>query len=145
MRKHFVPRRYTNSSPVVYRFVSTIEKVTKYVGIAESGRLPQRIKEHLKESWCSREDFEIQYIEVANKAEAEALEAHFITLYETGKYYNTAKADWGLLSFCPDVEWIMIQYHFKDLFEEMERQIARYNGRPKTYLIEEWEICMAAI
>lgn len=90
----------------VYRYIDLNDKKIKYVGIvwSENRTLSQRLNEHLKsDNWCNN-NYKIEYLKVANRTEAESLESHFIALYKTYKFYNNAKADWGINSFVPDME-----------------------------------------
>ena len=102
----------------VYRYIDTRDKFIKYVGIVygENRTLEQRHKEHIKNDiWCD-ENFKIQYLDVPvnNRSEAESLEAHFISLYKTGGWYNKSKSNWGQNSFVPtfnERDWQNFYYH----------------------------------
>lgn len=89
----------------IYRYIDMRDNFIKYVGIVygENRTLEQRHKEHLKKDiWCD-EKFKVQYLDVPinSRSEAEALEAHFISLYQTGSWYNKSKSNWGQSSFVP--------------------------------------------
>lgn len=93
---------------VVYKYIDKFDNIVKYVGIVYSDNktLKDRVREHKQEDWCKNGLWEIQYFVVNSRAEAEAYESHFIYFYGTGKYYNKAKINHGLISFLPDVTWI---------------------------------------
>jgi hypothetical protein len=81
----------------IYRYIDMRDNFIKYVGIVygENRTLEQRHKEHLKKDiWCD-ENFKVQYLDVPinSRSEAEALEAHFISLYQTGSWYNKSKSN----------------------------------------------------
>lgn len=61
--------------------------------------LEQRIKEHAKDKWYIGKDWMIEYVKLATRSEAEAFESHYISKYGTDKYYNKAKANWGINGF----------------------------------------------
>ena len=101
----------------VYRYTDLKDNKIKYVGIvwSENRTLAQRLNEHLKlDDWCNN-NYKIEYLKVANRTEAESLESHFIALYKTYKFYNNAKADWGINSFIPDMEDNWIEFNAKNL------------------------------
>ena len=91
----------------VYKYIDLKDNIVKYVGIVYSDRrsLKQRILEHsARDNWCVQSVFKIEYFECDNKTEATALENHFISLYETYKFYNKTPNN-GKLSFAPKIEW----------------------------------------
>lgn len=94
----------------VYRYIDLLDGIIKYIGIvwSEDRTLQQRIYEHLtKDIWCKGKNWKIEYFVVNNRTEAENFESHFIALYETYKYYNDAKSDWGVSSYLPkEINWI---------------------------------------
>jgi len=95
----------------VYRYRDTNDGVVKYVGIVNvESNFPKRFEQHKRDKWCKGRNWEISYIEVPSRADAEALEAHYIARYRTYNWYNKAKADWGALSFIDDskFEWKLI-------------------------------------
>ena len=89
----------------VYEYVDKQGGVPRYVGIVYKQSILERHIQHLyNEDWCNEKDFFIRYVEVNNRSEAEALEAHLIALHKTFEFYNTSKNDWGLNSFLLDYE-----------------------------------------
>lgn len=94
-----------NNKPCVYRYVDTESGITKYVGIVHKGNLEKRLMAHMcMDSWANDGCWRVEYFECESRSEAEAFESHLIALYETHKYYNKAKTNWGLNRFLPDVE-----------------------------------------
>lgn len=97
----------------VYRYTDLEDNIIKYVGIVWSNRpLLQRIKEHqYNDSWCINKKWKIEYIkeDINTRTDAEYFEAHYISLYQTDKYFNTSKAGWGVSSFLPNREddWVI--------------------------------------
>lgn len=93
----------------IYRYIDLADEIVKYVGIVwgESRTLQQRLNEHEKyDKWCYTRRWKIQYIEtgINNRTEAEFFESHFISLYNTDKYFNNAKSNWGVSCLVPFVE-----------------------------------------
>ena len=87
----------------VYKYTDKNDGVVKYVGIIrKESNFPKRFQQHKSDSWANDGDWEISYIEVSSTTDAEALEGHFITLYETDSYYNKSKSTWGVCSFAPE-------------------------------------------
>ena len=106
----------------VYRYTDLKDNKIKYVGIvwSKNRTLLQRLNEHLKlDDWCNN-NYKIEYLEVANRTEAESLESHFIALYKTYKFYNNAKADWGINSFIPDMEDNWKEFNTKNLNHKLK-------------------------
>lgn len=94
----------------IYRYTSKKDNIVKYIGIANN--VIRRIKEHAKSDfWTVNEEFKIEQFECDTRSEAEAWESHLISLYDTSKYYNTFKKDWGLISFLKDIEpkWSVVE------------------------------------
>ena len=92
---------------IVYCYIDLRDGIVKYIGIT-SRKLISRIKEHEKnESWVSLSKWKISYFYVKTKSESEAWESHLIDRYETYKWYNTAKKDWGTIGAYRDIfpEW----------------------------------------
>lgn len=95
----------------VYKYIDKKDGIVKYVGIVycEGRSLAQRIKEHTMDSWYETSEWNIYYLEsgINTRTDAEYLEAHYIALYNTGKYFNKAKSGWGISNFVPDreTEW----------------------------------------
>ena len=89
----------------IYRYTDLNDEIIKYVGIiwAENRSLQQRINEHLKkDSWCWNVPYKVEYIEGNfSRTDAEYIEAHYISLYETYKYYNRTKSNWGISNYIP--------------------------------------------
>lgn len=101
----------------VYRYTDLRDNKIKYVGIVwgKNRSLSQRLNEHLKlDDWCDN-NYKIEYLKVANRAEAEALESHFIALYKSYEFYNNSKSDWGICSFITDMEDCWIEFDSKNL------------------------------
>ena len=101
----------------VYRYTDLKDNKIKYVGIvwSKNRTLAQRLNEHLKlDDWCHN-NYKVEYLEVANRTEAESLESHFIALYKTYKFYNNATSDWGINSFIPDMENDWKEFNVKNL------------------------------
>lgn len=105
----------------VYRYRDNINGIIKYVGIvwSENRTLTQRIYEHQQnDKWCKNGSFTIEYIEenINTRTDAEYFEAHYISLYETDKYFNEKKSGWGTSSFLPNREddWEKYDDTFKD-------------------------------
>lgn len=95
---------------IVYRYVDQSDQITKYIGITckqhKIRSLESRIKEHCKKDEWAKGNFRVDYFSVNSQTDAEAFESHLIALYETYKFYNKAKADWGVSSFLPiDITW----------------------------------------
>ena len=93
----------------IYRYTDLEDNVIKYVGIvwSKNRTLKQRIKEHeLYDEWCCDKKWKIEYIteDIKTRTDAEYLESHYISLYETDKYYNVKKKGWGISSFIQDKE-----------------------------------------
>lgn len=93
----------------VYRYIDKSDGIIKYVGIvwSENRSLKQRIKEHsINDFWCKKSEWYIEYIEenINSRTDAEYFEAHYISLYETDKYYNKSKSGWGISSYLPNRE-----------------------------------------
>lgn len=91
--------------PCVYRYVDASTNVVKYVGIVYKSSLERRIVAHMNnDNWANDACWRVEYFECENRSEAEAFESHLIALYETWRYYNKAKCDWGQNRFLPDIE-----------------------------------------
>lgn len=90
----------------IYRYTDLADKIIKYVGIvwSEDRTLKQRVNEHERyDDWCRVRRWKIEYIyeDINTRSEAEAFEAHYISLYETDKYFNVKKTGWGTNKFLP--------------------------------------------
>lgn len=92
----------------VYRYIDIKDNKIKYVGIVWSSKrtLKQRINEHKKDKWYKISEWKIQILEypINSRTDAEYIEAHFVSLYQTDKYYNVSKSGWGISSFIPNME-----------------------------------------
>lgn len=110
----------------VYKYTAKETNIVKYVGIAN---IPERrIKEHFKfDSWSTSESFIIEYFKVSTRSEAEAWESHLISLYNTGKYYNKSKKNWGIIA-----SFVKINIQWEILAED---SILIENIKPKKTLI----------
>lgn len=104
--------------PCVYRYTDKADNIIKYVGIVWSDRrsLEQRIKEHSKEEKFQGHNWEIEYIdcEGRSRTDTEYLEAHYISLYQTYKYLNSGKSNWGVSQIISDNENEWKQYEYKE-------------------------------
>lgn len=96
----------------VYRYTDTCDAKIKYVGIVYGGEyaLHKRVLQHRKcDKWAVGEEWLIEYFyrDDLSRTDTEYLESHFIALYETYKWYNKAKSDWGISRFIDDasIEW----------------------------------------
>ena len=116
----------------VYRYTDLLDEKIKYVGIvwSENRTLLQRILEHEKnDEWCKKGQFRIEYIteNILSRTDAEYFESHYISLYETDKYYNTKKSGWGVSSFLPERDdWIL--FNPLDFQSESENSCQIRNG-----------------
>lgn len=113
----------------VYRYTDVKDGIIKYVGIvtAEGRTLSERISEHSKlDEWTKGKKWKIEYLEVANKTDAEFLESHFISLFHTYNFYNVKKSNWGTssISFSIDAEWIELGSGKK----EVKAEVNDYNN-----------------
>lgn len=82
----------------LYRYTDLNDGIIKYVGIvySEKRSLTKRIKEHEKDFWYGLGNWKIEYVEnIQTRMDAEILEAYYINLYKSDKWYNRAKASWG--------------------------------------------------
>lgn len=89
----------------VYRYTDLSDGIIKYVGIvwSENRTLEQRIKEHEKDEWYQGTKWKIEFIceDIRSRTDAEYLESHYISLYETGKWFNKNKSGWGISKYLP--------------------------------------------
>lgn len=89
----------------VYRYTDLSDGIIKYVGIvwSENRTLEQRIREHEKDEWCQGTNWKIEFIceDIRSRTDAEYLESHYISLYETGKWFNKNKNGWGISKYLP--------------------------------------------
>lgn len=98
----------------IYRYTDIADNIIKYVGIVwgKNRTLIQRVIEHKKnDEWCRTRNWKIEYITngIDTRSEADAFESHYISLYNTSKYFNIAKDNYGVNKYLPDREndWIL--------------------------------------
>lgn len=98
----------------IYRYIDLNDDVIKYIGIVfgNTRTLAKRVKEHQKDWWYPNGVWRIEYITemIDSRSEAEAFESHYISLYNTDKYYNKAKAGWGVNKYLPDRTNDFVEY-----------------------------------
>ena len=137
------------SKPCVYRYIDTTDNVVKYVGIVHKSKLEKRLLTHANnDKWALNECWKVEYFECENRSEAEAFESHLIALYETHKYYNKAKANWGVNKYLPNVEswWVTVQLpKFNDMkmlhFSIIVRKLIKQSKRKEAlFLLDLLEI-----
>ncbi len=105
---------------IVYCYIDLQDDIVKYVGIT-SRKLSARVQEHkINESWVNTTQWKILYFTVATKSESEAWESHLIALYETYKYFNTAKKDWGLIDLFRNTVPVWKIYSIADLIVDVD-------------------------
>jgi hypothetical protein len=107
----------------VYRYRDNADGIIKYVGIVwgKTTTLSNRLYQHRRnDDWCKNRSFTIEYIKenINTRTDAEYFEAHYISLYQTDKYFNVSKAGWGVSSFLPDRENDWIVYDYRNFKEE---------------------------
>ncbi len=97
----------------IYRYTDLVDNIIKYVGIvwSDNRSLEDRLYEHeLRDDWCRTRKWKIEYLteNITTRTDAEYFEAHYISLYQTDKYFNVSKAGWGVSSFLPNREndWV---------------------------------------
>lgn len=109
-----------DSKSYVYRYTDLNDSIIKYVGIVNKGTLVGRNKQHMREDWYKNGEFMLEYIEVPNQSTAEAIESHLIALYGTDKWYNKAKAGWGLIEYFPkEFDWQVANYTIDEILNDM--------------------------
>lgn len=94
-------KNQNNKTACVYRYIDLADNIIKYVGIVHHGNLNSRLRAHAKtDQWCMVRKWRIEILscDKLNRTDAEYLEAHFISLYHTDKWFNKAKAGWGVSS-----------------------------------------------
>lgn len=100
----------------VYRYVDRNDYTIKYVGLVNGddySNLKSRINGHKSDDWNDNSTYDIDFIVLKTKNDAETLEAHFIAKYKTYEYYNKAKSGWGLSSFVNKANFIWSRYNRK--------------------------------
>ncbi len=122
--------------PFVYRYRDKTDNKVKYVGIVYGNKLAdldRRIDQHTRDPWYDNTEWTIDFIVVATRNDAEAIEAHLIAAYHTDRYYNKAKTSWGMSSFINIDESMFVVYSRSDpLIGELVRRglrEARSKGR----------------
>lgn len=98
----------------VYRYIDLSDNIIKYIGIVkgDNSNLANRVDQHKCDYWVYDTKWRIEFIEenVNTRTDAEMLEAHFISLFETNQWFNVAKSNWGVSSFIPKIEeWQVYQ------------------------------------
>lgn len=103
----------------IYRYIDTNDEMVKYVGIVWSTNsingLKKRIRDHLKDYWNKMGNWRVEYTkkDICSRTDAEYFEAHYISVYDTGKYFNKNKVGWGRSSFLPDLDnWSILDLSF---------------------------------
>lgn len=103
----------------LYRYIDLEDNIIKYVGIVKHGNKIGKLKNriythHSLDEWAKNGQWKIEYLkrDIQSRTDVECLEAHYIALYGTDKYYNQRKSGWGLCSFVDstDDEWIELEY-----------------------------------
>ena len=118
----------------VYRYTDKADGIIKYVGIvwSETRSLLQRIAEHSKyDAWCKGKEWKIEYISenIHSRTDAEYMEAHFVSLFRTGNWYNTAKADWGVSRFIPIHDnWQLFDIERETLVDKLRKEVEYKNS-----------------
>lgn len=137
------------SKPCVYRYIDTTDNVVKYVGIVHKSKLEKRLLAHANnDKWALNGCWKVEYFECENRSEAEAFESHLIALYKTYKYYNKAKANWGINKYLPDVEkwWkpamnpTCADFETMREFRKFKKAVAERNYEEAKRLFESFEI-----
>lgn len=113
----------------LYRYTDLVDDIIKYVGIvwSDNRTLVQRLSEHEKnDDWCYKRKWKIEYItaDINSRTDAEYFESHYISLYETDKYFNIKKSGWGVSAFLPDreSEWKEYKIYFDDEFIKFKEE-----------------------
>lgn len=93
----------------VYRYKDMWTNEIHYVGIvwSKTRKLDTRISEHYKnDKWCTDGCYIVEILDVPvnTRIDAEYYEAHYISLYDTGRFYNKSKTNLGVSSLIPDNE-----------------------------------------
>lgn len=93
--------------PYIYKYEDPDTEQVVYVGISRDyDTLLRRFAAHKNnDPWGVLKLWNIYTAEVKTQSDAEVLEGHFIALYETYRFYNKAKAGWGVCSFVPEIVW----------------------------------------
>lgn len=110
----------------VYKYVERGTDHARYVG--QTNDLKRRVLAHLKEPMFSNNAWDIYYFTCETLNDAQTLEGHFITLYQTarGDGLNRYKHNWGLSSFAPqNIVWH--KYHGEDMTAHELHRFKNYN------------------
>lgn len=103
----------------VYRYRDLTDGIIKYIGIiAKESNFPRRFAQHQYDKAFKGKHWEISYIKVLSKCDAEALEGHFINKYHTYNWLNKAKSDWGQLTFAEEANFDWIPFNQNELYGE---------------------------
>lgn len=100
----------------VYRYVDKKDFTIKYVGLVNGddySNLRARINGHRSDEWIKKSTYDIDFIVLNTKNDAETLEGHLIAKYKTYDYYNVAKCKWGLSSFISEESFQWLRYNPK--------------------------------
>lgn len=127
----------------VYRYIDNSDGIIKYVGIVwgKNTTLTNRIYQHkYNDDWCKGKDFTIEYIkeDINTRTDAEYFEAHYISLYQTDKYFNIAKSGWGVSSFLPNRENDWVVYNGNEFVKQNDHIF-------KVYIKDNKELCVERI
>lgn len=97
----------------VYRYTDIESGIVKYIGRTTSLKL--RIGQHQLEDDFRNGNWEIHYVECQSRSQSEALESHFISVYQTDQWLNKAKREWGIIpEFCHiNYEWKLFKIKAK--------------------------------
>ena len=123
----------------VYRYTDKTDGKIKYVGIVygKTRSLIDRIAEHERDPWYKNGEWLIEYLEsdVKTRNDAEMLEAHYIALYGTDKWYNKSKTQWGLCSYAPNLEnqWKAYDDDYRPYIFDETVSAEKYNSLLKEY------------
>lgn len=127
----------------VYRYIDTNDEIIKYVGIVwatnDINGLKRRIRDHLSDDWNKLGNWRVEYISenICSRTDAEYFEAHYISLYNTGKFFNKSKVGWGKSSFLPSRnDWGVLDLSFLNSRKNIKRQkdpiyVTRYDVASK--------------
>lgn len=101
----------------VYKYIDKADGICKYVGIVygKTSSMKERTWEHYKyDKWCIGKEWDIYYLEVKTRTDAEFLESHYINLYNTKQYYNIKKTKWGISELYKEEKpWKKFNYKIK--------------------------------
>lgn len=95
--------------PYIYRYCDKTDHLFKYIGISrDKVRLENRFHSHKNDYWYKLGNWSIDYAFVKSKCDVEFLEGWLIAEYDTARFYNVKKADWGKSSMflLPHLSWV---------------------------------------